>query len=235
MTANDILEEIRPLGSESYKRVMRNHGVAEPFFGVKIGDLQKIVRRIKKNHPLALALYETGNYDAMYLAGLIADDAQMTKPDLRRWVNAAYCPGLYGTTVPWVAAGSLHGWALGSEWIHSKTARIAAAGWATLASLVSVKDDDQLDVPALGQLLQHVQKTIHEAPDRVRYQMNAFVIAAGCYVPPLTDGAIQAAEKIGSVTVDMGNTACRVPFAPDSIRKVQQRGTIGKKRQTAKC
>ena len=65
--------------------------------------------------------------------------------------------------------------------------------------------------------------------------LNSFVIAVGSYVQPLTDTAIQTAEKIGPITVDMGNTSCQVPFAPDSIRKVQKRGAIGKKRKSAKC
>src|SRR6266478_2548433 len=86
MTAKEILEELKPLGSDSYKRVIFNHGVKEPCFGVKVSDLQKIQKRIKKDYQLALDLYDTGNYDAMYLAGLIADDAQMTKKDLQRWV-----------------------------------------------------------------------------------------------------------------------------------------------------
>src|SRR3954467_13025201 len=133
MTAQEILAELKPLGSESYKRVMSNHGVKEPFFGVKISDLQKIQKRIKKDYRLALDLYDTGVYDAMYLAGLIADDAQMTKKDLQRWVTQA-CKPLIGCTVPWVAAGSPHAWAIAQEWIDSKNELIAAAGWSTLSS-----------------------------------------------------------------------------------------------------
>src|SRR5436190_24260638 len=106
MTADGILEELKSLGSESIKKVLRNHGVREPFFGVKIGDLKKIQKRIKMDYQLALDLYDTGNYDAMYLAGLIADDAKMTKEDLRHWIVKAYCGPLAGSTVPWVAAGS---------------------------------------------------------------------------------------------------------------------------------
>jgi hypothetical protein len=65
--------------------------------------------------------------------------------------------------------------------------------------------------------------------------MNSFVIAVGSYVKSLTETAIRLGEKLGPITVDMGNTSCQVPFAPDYIRKVQQRGTIGKKRKSAKC
>ena len=74
MTAKEIIDEIKPLGSENYKRVIFNRGVTEPCFGVKVSDLQKIVKRVKKDYQLALDLYDTGIYDARYLAGLIADD-----------------------------------------------------------------------------------------------------------------------------------------------------------------
>jgi len=235
MNAKEILEELKPLGSESYKRVIFNHGVAEPCFGVKVSDLQKIVKRIKKDYQLALDLYDTGNYDAMYLAGLIADDARMTKADLQRWVAQAYCLPLCGSTVAWVAAGSRFGWELGREWIDSPKPLVAAAGWATLGSLVAIKDDDELDLPAIKRLLLRVQKTILSAPDAVRRQMNSFLIAVGSYVAPLTATAMQTAEQMGPVTADVGDTACQVPYAPDYIRKVEKRGSIGKKRKSAKC
>src|SRR5271166_6396504 len=141
MTAKEIVEELKPLGAESYRKVLRNHGVQEPMFGVKIEHLKKIQARVKKDYQLALDLYDTGIYDAMYLAGLIADDARMTKKDLRHWLDKANCPLLCGYTVAWVAAESQHGRELAREWIESATESVAATGWATLSSLVAVKDD----------------------------------------------------------------------------------------------
>lgn len=232
--AQDILDEIKPLGSEGYRKVLRHHGVTGPCFGVKIADLKQIQKRIRKDYRLALALYDTGIYDAMYLAGLIADDARMTRKDLQGWVDQA-CGPLAGATVAWVAAGSPHGWELAREWIDSDKAMAAVAGWATLSCLTSIKDDAELDALVLQQLLQRVQRTIHQSPDPVRYHMNAFVICIGTCVAALTGLAKEAAEQIGPVHVDMGRTACQVPAAADSIRKAEARGTIGKKRRTAKC
>jgi hypothetical protein len=80
-----------------------------------------------------------------------------------------------------------------------------------------------------------VEKTIHEQPNRVRYAMNGFVIAVGSYVKALTELALQAGLRIGRLAVDMGGTACKVPYAPEFIQKVQKRGAVGKKRKTAKC
>jgi hypothetical protein len=121
------------------------------------------------------------------------------------------------------------------KWIESKESQVAAAGWATLSSLVSIKHDAELDLPELQRLAQRVEQKIHQAPDAVRHQMNGFLIALGCYVQPLTEFALQTGEKIGPVTADLGDNDCQVPFAPDYIRKVQKRGAIGKKRKTAKC
>jgi 3-methyladenine DNA glycosylase AlkD len=235
MTAADIVQELQPLGKESYKKVLLNHGIEEPILGVKVEELKKIQKRVKKDYQLALDLYDTGIYDIRYLAGLIADETKMTKKDLRHWLATANCLALCGTTVAWVAAESPHGRELALDWIESKKEPTAVAGWATLGSLVAITDDADLDLAALKALLQRVGQTIHQQPNRVRSSMNGFVIALGTSVQPLTDLALQTAEKIGRVSVDMGDTACKVPYAPDYIRKVQQRGAVGKKRKTARC
>lgn len=235
MTAAEIVAELKPLGSASTKKVLLKHGIQEPLLGVKVEELKKIQKRIKKDYQLALDLYDTGIYDAMYLAGLIADDHKMTRKDLQHWVEQATCAALCGFTVAWVAAESLHGWELARKWIESKKESTAAAGWATLSSLAAIKKDADLDLAELKRLLSRVQKTLHEAPNHVRYAMNNFVIALGAYVQPLSDLALQAAVTIGKVSVDLGDTACEVPHAPASIEKVRQRGAVGKKRKSAKC
>lgn len=236
MSAAEILSELETMGNESTKQMlMRNHGVKEPCFGVKIGDMKAIVKRVRVDHQLALDLYDSGNYDAMYLAGLIADDAKMTKRDLQRWASRAYGGSLPGTTVASVAAGGRYGWEIGLKWIESAKSTVASAGWATLAALVAIKPDGELDTRALEKLIGRVQKEIAGAPDDVRYQMNGFLIAVGSYVADLTAVAISTGEKIGPVEADLGNNSCRIPFAPDYIRKVEARGSIGKKRKTVKC
>ena len=235
MTAKEILEELKPLGTAGYRKVLLNHGVKEPLLGVKVEDLKKIQKRVKRDYQLALELYDSGVYDAMYLAGLIADDLKMTKKDLTHWVENADCSGLSEFTVPWVAAGSNHGRELAIKWIESKKEHVAASGWATFRSLVAIKDDSELDIAELKHLLERVGKTIHQQPNRVRHSMNAFVIAVGASVKPLTDLAMKTAAKIGPVWVDMGGTACKTPNATEYIEKIRQRGSTGKKRKSAKC
>ena len=215
MNASEILAELKSLGRESYKQVILKHGVQEPCFGVKIEELKKFQKRIKQDYRLALELYETGNFDAMYLAGLIADDKKMTKADLHRWLSRATHAPLRSSTIPWVAAESLHGWQLALEWIESKDEVVAETGWRTLSSFVAITPDADLDLPRLRQLVERVGKTILGQSGDVRYAMNGFLIAAGTHVAPLTDLALREADAIGPQKVDMGETACKVPLAAE--------------------
>ena len=235
MTAQEVIDELKTLGKPSIKKVLTNHGASEPFFGVSVEDLKKIQKRIKTDHALALDLYETGISDAMYLAGLIVDDARMSKKDLNRWVQAAYWSMLSESTVPWVASEGPHGWEMGLEWIESRTESIAAAGWSTLGAVLKIKPDHELDLAKIGDLLDRVAETIHDQPNRVRLQMNGFIVDVGSHVAALTDRSLAVADKIGLVKVNMGATACKVPSARESIEKVRRAGKLGKKKKTAKC
>jgi 3-methyladenine DNA glycosylase AlkD len=235
MTLNQVMNELKSYGNESTKRVFINHGAREPFFGVKVQDLKKLVNKIRKDYKLSIELYDTGNSDAMYLAGLIADEKAMTRQDLQKWVEGAYWYMISDYTVPWIAAESNFGMELALEWIESEEEFIASAGWATLSSLVSIKPDDELNIEILRSLLDRVENEIHSAQNRVRYSMNGFVISTGSYVKALTDKAIRIGENIGKVNVDMGGTACKVPLATQYIQKVIDRGSLGKKRKMARC
>lgn len=235
MTVAEVVAQLENFGSDSTRNILMNHGATEPVLGVKVADLKKLQKQIKQDYQLAIDLFDTRIYDAQYLAGLITDDAKMTKTNLRRWLTRANCTSISGTTVAWVTAESRYGYELALEWIAAKKEAKAQVGWKTFASLISIKDDSDLDLAEIKQLLKQIEQTIHQEPNLVRYAMNGFVISTGCYISSLTKPAIQAAQKIGTVTVDMGQTACNVPSAVEYIQKVQQRGTIGKKRKTAKC
>jgi 3-methyladenine DNA glycosylase AlkD len=234
MTAKDIIADLKKLANPQTKKSWMTHGAQEPCLGVKVEDMKRIQKRVKMDYQLALDLYDTGIADAMYLAGLIADDAKMTKNDLQKWVEGASSDWVADFTVPWVASAGPHGRAMALRWIESKDEAIASAGWQTYSSMVAIKEDVDLDLAEIKSLLQRVAKSIHLQPNRVKYVMNSFVIAVACYVKPLHKLAVDAAHGIGNVAVDLVG-ACKIPFAPDHIKKFEARSTIGKKRKSPKC
>lgn len=235
MTSAEILKELEKLGDPQTKNTLMKHGAKEPFFGVKVGDLKTILKKTKKNHELSLELFKTGNSDAMYLAALMADEKKITEAQLDEWVENAYWYYLSEYAVPWVASETVFGFELGLKWIQSGKENIAAAGWSTLASYAAVNEDKNLNINRYSQLLDSIPGEIHHAQNRVRHTMNGFVIAIGGTIRELNEKAVQIAEIIGTVEVDMNGTACKVPLATDYINKIIQKGQVGKKRKSARC
>jgi hypothetical protein len=138
-------------------------------------------------------------------------------------------------TVAWVAAESPFARELALEWMGSPRELVACAGWCTYAGLLALTPDEALDLGEIEALVDRIAAGIHEAPNRVRYCMNGFVIAVGAHVAPLSARARAAAAAYGKVRVDVGETACKVPDAVGAIDKVEARGSVGKKRKTVKC
>lgn len=235
MTLDEVMTMLKELGSEQTKNTLIRHGADEPFFGVKVGDLKKLVKHVKKDQALGLALYETGNSDAMYLAGLSVNPKLITKETLQEWAEKAYWYMLAEYTVAGVAAESPYARELAMEWIQSENEMIATCGWSTYSNYLSITPDEKLDLDEIRKLLHQVETTIHQEKNRVRYVMNSFVICAGTYVEELHDEASEIAVKVGKVHVDVGQTACKVPIAAEYIRKIAERNKVGAKRKTCIC
>ncbi|MBJ6364038.1 DNA alkylation repair protein [Paenibacillus sp. GCM10012307] len=235
MELTEIMDELEKLGDEQTKKTFIRHGAQEPLFGVRVGDLKKLVRNVKKNQQLVYDLYDTGNSDAMYLAGLAVDPKAISRERLQDWADKAYWYMLAEYTVASAAAESSYARELALEWMQSDEEMVAVCGWSTYANYVSITPDEQLDHEEITRLLEQAGRTIHEERNRVRYTMNGFVISIGAYVRGLNERAKETAVQIGKVHVDVGQTACKVPLAVDYIEKVEQRGNVGKKRKTCIC
>lgn len=158
MTAKEVLSQLKEMGSESTRKILAKHGAPSNQYGVKIEDMKKIVKVVKKDYNLSLQLYDSGVSDAQYLAGLIADETKMTQKDLQHWAETASWHQMNEYTVAWIAAESPHGWELGLKWIDSKKENVQSSGWATLANLVALKNDDALDIKQVKALLQERKK-----------------------------------------------------------------------------
>jgi 3-methyladenine DNA glycosylase AlkD len=235
MTLDETMTLLASKGTEQTRKTYKRHGAPEPMFGVKIGDLKPIVKQIKGDQALAMQLYATGNSDAMYLAGLVADGAKMKRAELERWVKGATWHMHSGTTVPCVAAEHPDAIEIALKWIDSPKEDIAVAGWATLSNVVTTTPDEKLPKKQIDALIGRIVKKIHTSQNRVRYAMNNFVICCGTYVAPLAEKALTAAKKIGRVEVDMGQTDCQVPNAESYIVKSRRGLPVAPKRKTTRC
>ena len=93
MTANEVMKQLEKLGDAQTRKTFQRHGCPEGFSGVKVGDMKTIVKKIKIDSSLAKELYRTGNPDAQYFAGLIADGKDFTRKELDEWAKKQKRPG----------------------------------------------------------------------------------------------------------------------------------------------
>lgn len=234
-TVSEIIDQLSARGDGATKAVLLKHGAKEPCLGVKIDAIKSILKQTERHHDLAMGLFESKIFDAMYMAGLLMDGSTMSRTELDAWAQTNYGSSISSYTVPWVASESPHGYGLAQEWIKSPHEFVAVAGWETLAALASVKADSGLDLAGYGRFLDDIPTAITSAKNRVKQAMNNFVISVGIYVAPLQGEALRIADALGTVRVDQGDTACRIPPAREYIEKAIARGKAGQKKKTAKC
>ena len=232
-----VMVTLQKKGSEKMRAMYARHRMkTRNVFGVSMADLKVIAKTIKGEQALALELYATGNLDAMYLAGMVADGSKMTKKELSDWAEgAAGLQMISEYTVAWVTVENAEWKELALAWMKSKNEHVAASGWCTYSGILATKPDAELDLAEIEGLVGTAVKQIHGAQNRVKLTMNAFVIAVGTYVKPLLKKAKAAAKEIGEVKADMGDTACEIRSASEYIAKIEKMGRVGKKRKTMRC
>ena len=232
MTLKEVMKELEAKADPQTKKTWMRHGAKEPIFGVKISEQKVIHKKIKGDQALALQLFDTGNVDAQYLAGIAIDGKKMTAAQIQKWVETA---NFTYTGVTWVATEHPDGIKLALKWIDSPDENIASTGWAVLSGIAATVPDADLPEKQFSTLLDRVAKTMKSERNNVRYAMNNFVISCGTYIAPLADKAIAAAKKLGKVDVDMGDTACKVPDAESYIIKSRRGQPVAPKRKTIRC
>ena len=235
MTFEEVMHELESLATEQTKKVYRAHGVHEPHWGVPTTAMRSLAKKIKRNQPLAEQLYATGNYDAMYFAGMIADPQAMTEADFDRWMDAAYFFMLSDYVVSVSLAETAYAQTVADRWITSGEELRMSAGWACYEWLLGSRSDDEFDTKKIRAMLNIAANTIHEQPNRTRYSMNGFVVAVGVSFLPLHEEALKTAEKIGKVHVSTEKGACSVPLATDAILKAKDKNRLGFKRKGVRC
>ena len=219
MSLAETMRELELAGSEQTRKTYARHGAAEPMFGVSFATLKILLKRIGVDHELACALWETGNFDARNLAVKVVDPMRLTSADLDRWAREASAPKMCGGYVAMLASERPDATGKVVEWLATKDAWARAAGWVLVCQLAS-RDVATPDAWFAEQLAT-IERTIHAAPSSEREAMNMVVMAIGCRSDSLRTAAIAAAQRIGKVKVDHGDTACKTPYTVAAIEKAR--------------
>ncbi|WP_433945531.1 DNA alkylation repair protein [Paenibacillus sp. SN-8-1] len=230
-----VMQELEALGKERTKKIYISNGAQEPLFGVATGAMKPMSKKIKKNQPLAEQLYATGNYDAMYFAGVIADPAAMTEADFDRWIDAAYFYMLSDYVVAVTLAETDIAQEVADKWIASGEELRMSAGWSCYCWLLGSRPDAEFEGSKIAKMLEMVKDTIHDSPERTKYAMNNFIYTVATSYSPLHDLAVQTAQAVGPVEVGQDKGKSKYLNASGNIQKAIDRGQLGFKRKHVRC
>src|SRR5690606_32654113 len=205
MDFETVMQELEALGKERTKKMYISNGAQEPVFGVATGAMKPIAKKIKINQALAEELYATGNYDAMYFAGIIADPKAMTESDYDRWIDEAYFYMLSDYVVAVTLSESDIAQDVSDKWIASGEDLRMSAGWSCYCWLLGNRKDHEFSESKISDMLEVVKNTIHNSPERTKSAMNNFLYTVGTSYLPLHEKAVETAKEVGIVEIKRDN------------------------------
>lgn len=230
-----VMQELEALGKERTKNTYIRNGAHEPLFGVATGAMKPLSKIIKKNQPLAEQLYASGNYDAMYFAGIIAEPKIMTEADFDRWMDGAYFYMLSDYVVAVTLAEADIAQKVADKWIASGDELRMSAGWSCYCWLLGNRKDSEFDTEKLSSLLDQVKDLIHDAPNRTKSSMNNFLYTVAISYVPLHEKAVETAMEIGSVEMKKDEKKSTILIPSEMIQKDVDKGRVGFKRKYVRC
>jgi 3-methyladenine DNA glycosylase AlkD len=235
MDFETVMRELEALGKERTKKMYISNGAHEPLFGAATGAMKPIAKKIKINQRLAEELYTTGNYDAMYFAGIIADPKAMTESDFDRWMDAAYFYMLSDFVVAVTLSESDIAQDVADKWIASGDELRMSAGWSCYCWLLGNRLDNEFSEGKISNMLDIVKNTIYDSPERTKSAMNNFLYTVGISYLPLHEKAVETAKEVGTVEVKRDKKKSSFLNAYESIQKEIDKGRLGFKRKYVRC
>jgi len=86
MDKNEVMKWLKRRGTRRTVEGLPRYGIeAKHAFGVTMGALLSLRKRLGKDHALSLALWESGWYEARLLAALIGDPQRVTRRQMNAW------------------------------------------------------------------------------------------------------------------------------------------------------
>lgn len=220
MSVTAVLDQLRALGTIEARQVLAKHGAPEAMFGVRFADIDALAKRHRGDHELACELWATRNVDARVLACKIADPERMSAAELDRWLDELRWYMGVDVFVGSLVVHSKHARQKADAWRKARSEMKGRAGWTIIAHLAR---DPEIPDAWLGDCIDEIAGGIHAAANRKREAMNSALIAIGGYREGLRERALAAADRIGKVEIDHGQTYCKTPEARPYIESMAAR------------
>lgn len=219
MNVQEVLAQLETLSDDARRAHNTRAGAPANQFGVKLGDIRALAKKIKAGHELALELWDTGNVEAQLLATLLIRPTSLSASEVDRLTRATTCTQVADWLNSYVVAQHPDKDALRKKWMTAKDRWAARAGWSLTASRVN-KGAEDIDLPAL---LDRIEKEMPEAKPEVQWTMNNTLAAIGIHHAALRPRAVAIGERIGLYRDWPVSKGCIIPYVPVWVEAMVKR------------
>lgn len=175
-------------------------------YGVGVTKLKDLAKKIKKDHTLALELWEERGFETRILATLIMDAKQMSLADIEQLLEQEDAWMIVYSLTGAIMAIHPNAKEAAVEWCTSKKSILRQAGYLTLSKIAK---DNTIPDSFFADYLKPIEANLQTEDNFVKDGMNLALIAIGSRSKDLNTQATAIAKKLGKVVVDYGDNSCQ--------------------------
>lgn len=217
MTKNEILTILQDLGNEKRKQMYIKNGASENTYGVLLGELRKLAKKLGKNHELALELWHTENTDSQWLACMMLDAEKLSLDEIRSMVSKLTYSDIIDKFIAEVVCNSQYVDILAEEWSTSNEDNLGRAGWKLIVNKIS---NGKFTTTDLEEILVIVESELQTVTPKKQWAMNHALCQIGIDYPEFTDRCITLGETLGVYKDLKVAKGCTSAYAPNWINAV---------------
>jgi 3-methyladenine DNA glycosylase AlkD len=207
METTQILQELEPFGNPENRAGMSRFGInIGNAYGVSIPVIRNIARRYKRNHTLALDLWNTGVHEARLLAAFIDDPQQVTEAQMETWVQDFNSWDLCDQTCGNLFIKTPFAYHKAVAWTYRNEEFVKRAGFAMMAYL-AVHDKKAANERLLA-FFPHIERESKDSRNYVKKAVNWALRQIGKRDKDLWYEAIELASRIKEQPYSSGPLDC---------------------------
>ncbi|QBP39725.1 DNA alkylation repair protein [Paenisporosarcina antarctica] len=216
-TLEKVMSQLEELGSENSRASYEKLGAGTKQFGVGAVKTRAIAKKIKKDHPLALELWQTGNSDAQFLAALIMNPSELSKHQIEQLVDEISYSKLLDEVVGKVVMNTPYAKDFANEWMNASEVFKARAGW-HIHMMYAVRVN--LSNEEINSLLHTIESEMKDAPPYKQETMNKCLVEIALHHDSYTARCLEIGERLGQLSDKKVHKGCTSPYAPEWIAAV---------------
>jgi 3-methyladenine DNA glycosylase AlkD len=225
-TPSDVIASLRRLGTRRAREGMARYAIpSDKAFGVPVGAIRSVAKKLGRSHALAASLWKSGWYEARMLACFVDEPALVTPEQMDRWAGDFDSWAICDTACFHLFDRTPHAWRKVAKWSRSREEFVKRSGFALLASLV-VHDKQAAD-ERFARALALVERGASDERNFVKKAVNWSLRCIGKRSPALNTAAVAVARRLAASPDPaprwVGKDALRELTSPAVARRLGRR------------